>query len=119
MKQIKNYNDLKLELEISKERKYLISTYIKKFMCEEEFIDNVIKEQERILEKMENNLLNLTGIENKLFSEIVINKTSISKAIEKVAEEEEKDISTIWKNYYPKVKKKINEISDFVQKEEK
>lgn len=114
MKQIKNYNDLKLELEISKERKYIISTYIKRFTHEEESIDKVIREQERTLKKIENNLLNLTGIENKLFSEIVINKTSISKAIEKVAEEEEKDISTIWKNYYPKVKEKINEISDFI-----
>ena len=62
--------------------------------------------------KIENNLLNLTGIEYKLFSEIVINKMNVSKAIEKIAEQEDKDVSTIWKNYYPKVKDKINEMLD-------
>ena len=40
---------------------------------------------------------------------------SISKAVEKVAEEEEKDVSTIWKNYYPKIKDKIKEISNMME----
>nr|DAY06931.1 MAG TPA: hypothetical protein [Caudoviricetes sp.] len=112
MKQLKNYNDLKLELEMAKERKNIISIYIKKLMYEEEQINNIIKEQNNTLNKIENNLLNLTGIEYKLFSEIVINKMNVSKAIEKIAEQEDKDVSTIWKNYYPKVKDKINEMLD-------
>ena len=39
MKQLKNYNDLKLELEMAKERKNIISIYIKKLMYEEEQIN--------------------------------------------------------------------------------
>lgn len=38
---------------------------------------------------------------------------NVSKAIEKIAEQEDKDVSTIWKNYYPKVKDKINEMLDY------
>lgn len=59
---------------------------------------------------MEQDLKSLNGIENKLYNEIVINGTKVSKAIDKIAFEENKDISTLWKNYYPKVKKKIDDL---------
>ena len=52
MKQLKNYNDLKLELEMAKERKNIISIYIKKLMYEEEQINNIIKEQNNTLNKI-------------------------------------------------------------------
>ena len=54
MKQLKNYNDLKLELEMAKERKNIISIYIKKLMYEEEQINNIIKEQNNTLNKSRN-----------------------------------------------------------------
>ena len=35
----------------------------------------------------------------------------VSKAIEKISLEEDKDVSTLWKNYYPKVKKRIDQLN--------
>ena len=61
---------------------------------------------------MEENIKKL--IDEKNINELknVINKMNVSKAIEKIAEQEDKDVSTIWKNYYPKVKDKIDEMLD-------
>ena len=66
---------------------------------------------------MENDLQNLSGIENKLYYEIVINGTNVTKAIDKVATNEFIDTSTLWKNYYPKVKKEIDKLYLLLSKE--
>ena len=49
----------------------------------------------------------------KITVTLLAKKMNVSKAIEKIAEQEDKDVSTIWKNYYPKVKDKINEMLDY------
>ncbi len=115
MKSIENYTNLKLELSLLIKRREIVDEYIKKYIEESRNLNQLINLQINILNQIEEDFRKLNGIEQKLFKEIIINGMSISKAVEKVAEEEEKDVSTIWKNYYPKIKDKIKEISNMME----
>lgn len=102
-----NYYNTKLELKSLKKRLNLISVYEKQFKEEKKQLKKIIIFQEKNLNQIENDLKDLTGIKNKIYKEIIVNGTSITKAIDKIADEEGKDPSTLWKNYYPDVKKRI------------
>lgn len=110
MNDLNYYRDIKYEINILENRLELISKYEQKLLNEKEMINATLCLQKKILNQIEVNLKKLSGIESKLFAEIVINGTNVTKAIEKIAVEESKDISTLWKNYYPNVKEKINEL---------
>lgn len=110
MNDLNYYRDIKYEINILENRLELISEYEKKLLNEKEMINATLCLQKKILNQIEVNLKKLSGIESKLYAEIVINGTNVTKAIEKIAVEESKDISTLWKNYYPNVKEKINEL---------
>lgn len=71
---------------------------------------NIINQLEGYITKMSNSLSKMSGIEYKLYYEIVYNGTSISKAVEQIASENNKKIDTIWKNYYRKIKKDIKKL---------
>lgn len=105
-----NYHNTILELDCLKKRLNLILIYQKQYKEEEKQLREVITFQEKILLQIEHNVNELKGIQNKLFREIVINGTKVSSAIEKIASEENKDVSTLWKNYYPEVKQKIDKL---------
>lgn len=110
MNDLNYYRDIKYEINILENRLELISEYEQKLLNEKEMINATLCLQKKILNQIEVNLKKLSRIESKLFAEIVINGTNVTKAIEKIAVEESKDISTLWKNYYPNVKEKINEL---------
>lgn len=110
MNKFDNYQNTKYELEVFKKRLNLVLKYEKLVSEEKSELNEIICLQTRLLSQMGKDLQMLDGIENKLYSEIVIKGMKISKAIDKIAFEEEKDISTLWKNYYPKVKKRIDEL---------
>jgi hypothetical protein len=57
---------------------------------------------------MESTLKSLTGMEADLYKEIVINGTRISRAVEKIASDYNKDVSTIWRLYHRNVKEYVN-----------
>lgn len=109
---------MKLELNILTERLSIIAEYEKKILLEKQYLKGLIDYQTKVINQMEKDISNLSGIENKLYREIIINGTSISKAIERVSEEENKDVSTLWKNYYPNVKKNIDSLLNIKSKEE-
>lgn len=113
MKCIDNYINTKIELDSLQERLQILTQYEKNILTEIELIKKTISQYNKVIKKMEEDICNLSGIENKLYKEIVINGTSVSKAIEKVSEEENKDVSTLWKNYYPNVKKEIEKLSKY------
>lgn len=102
-----NYVNTKIELNYLLDKLELINQYTEKLENEKKEILGLINAYKEFIQKIEQDLQNLSGIENKLYKEIVINNLNVSKAIEKVSFEEEKDVSTLWKNYYPNVKKKI------------
>ena len=110
MNDLNYYRDIKYEINILENRLELISEYEQKLLNEKEMINATLCLQKKILNQIEVNLKKLSRIESKLFAEIVINGTNVTKAIEKIDVEESKDISTLWKNYYPNVKEKINEL---------
>mgnify|MGYP003287994585 CR=1 FL=1 len=72
-----------------------------------------IEKLEGYLDIMSTTLSKMTGVEYKLFYEIVYKGTNITKAVEVIAEETGKDTSTIWKNYYNKIKKDVKKIANF------
>ena len=74
--------------------------------------ENVIKLQGYLID-MEKNLSEMSGIEYDLYYEIVVNGTTISKAIDKIAEKYDKDSQTIWKNHYRKIKKDVKRVSRY------
>lgn len=61
---------------------------------------------------MDNDLRELIGIENMLYYEIMVKGLNVTKAVDKVSFKYNKDVSTIWKNYYPKVKDKIEKLKN-------
>lgn len=82
-------------------------------------VDEITHQQKRItklqkyLEEMSEALGKMTGIEYQLFYEIIFKGTNISQAVEKIAEENGKDVSTVWKYNYKKIKKDVNKIKNF------
>ena len=83
---------------------------------------NEVRILEYYLKLMANDMSNLKGIEYQLYYDIVINPLnatkSISKIIEEFAEKEDinKEVNTIWVNYYPKIKEyleKLEKSSDY------
>lgn len=69
---------------------------------------NVVQKLEYYLKRMESTLKSLTGMEADLYKEIVINGTRISRAVEKIASNYDKDVSTIWRLYHRNVKEYVN-----------
>lgn len=61
----------------------------------------------KILDKMTDNLLQLQGLEYELYSQIVVKRNNITKAVEKTAEIYGVDVSTVWRCYNKKIKKII------------
>ena len=105
MECIKYINDLDLEIQMLKDLKGNID-------CDDSELENKIQQKELLIEKCKANLSKLSS--DKICYRIylhMLNGLSISKAIEKVAEENlynDKKPSTpqvIWRNYYPILKK--------------
>lgn len=67
--------------------------------------EEILYQQENIdklqgyLNDMTVTLSKMNGIEYKLYYEIVVNGTNISKAVDKIAEISGSDIRTVWRNY--------------------
>ena len=72
----------------------------------------IVDKLERYLNEMTASLSKMTGIEYKLYYEIVVNGVHVSKAVENIAIANEKDVRTIW-NYYNKIKYEIKKLERF------
>lgn len=72
-----------------------------------------INKLQRYLDTMSDILGGMSGIEYQLFYEIVYKGNNITKAVESIAIQNDKDTSTIWKNYYSKIKKDVKKIANF------
>lgn len=67
------------------------------------------------LDSMTVTLSKLQGIEYKLYYAIVNDCPNITKAVEKTAEATGLDTQTIWKNYYPRIKKYVKKLKNTVK----
>lgn len=65
------------------------------------------------LNTMNDTLSKMSGLEYKLYYEIVVKGVNISKAVDNIAELSGKETRTIWKNYYNKIKKDVKKVAVF------
>ena len=65
------------------------------------------------INNMTDTLAKMTGLEYKLYYEIVVKGVNISKAVDNIADISDKDTRTIWKNYYNKIKKDVKKVANF------
>lgn len=65
------------------------------------------------LNTMNDTLSKMSGLEYKLYYEIVVKGVNISKAVDNIAELSGKETRTIWKNYYNKIKKNVKKVAVF------
>lgn len=119
MKNIKGYHNLNKEIE-------LVDINIKALNKKQEFLnkerDILIlykNDLEHLKVKIAKNLKDLVGVEYELYYEIVINGLNVTKAVDKVAFKYDMDVSSIWKNYYKKVKDMINKLNESYESLEK
>lgn len=82
---------------------------------EEEIIwqQNNIAKLSRCLKEMKSSLAKFKSIEYKLFYEIVCRGTSVTKAVNKISEENSLDSRSVWRNNYKKIKKDLKKIAKF------
>lgn len=71
---------------------------------------SVIDKLQAYLNIMQDSLSKMSGIEYQLFYEIAYKGVNISKAVENIAVANNKDVGTIWKNYYKKIKKYVKKL---------
>ncbi len=111
MKAIKGYVNTKTDLEI-------IRLNIEAISLKEEYLKKEKQDLEKLAQKLNKNLTNLEaklkelkGVEKELLYEIVVKGKNVTRAVDVVAFSYDMDVSTIWKNYYPKVKEYLKELS--------
>lgn len=105
---ITNYSNTKNELEIALNRLDIIKDNKENLEVEKNLLENYVEKLKKCILEIEKNLKELTGIEYQLYYEVVVNGLNVTKAVDKVAYKYDKDVSTLWKSYYPNVKAKIN-----------
>ena len=73
----------------------------------------VVDKLTHYIRKMGEALGKMNGIEYSLYYDIAVNGVRISQAVSNVAERYNKDDRTIWKYYYPKIKKEIKKLRTY------
>lgn len=72
-----------------------------------------IKQLNKIIDAMNKNLNKMKGIEFRLYYSIVVEGTTSSDAVKNVAKEYGYAEQTVWKYYYPNIKKEIQKIKEY------
>ena len=110
LKNIKGYVNIKTELDLVKLNINALDMKEKDLKKYKESLFNLEKDLSDILNKMEEKLKELKGIEKELLYEIIVKGTNVTRAVDKIAFTYDMDSSSIWKNYYPNVKKSLENI---------
>jgi len=113
MKNIKNYINTKKELELVKINLESLNDKEKYLVEFREYLKNVEQKLIVTAKEIEVKLRELDGIEQELLYNILVVGLNPTKAVDSVAYKNDKDPSTIWKGYYPKVKEKLIEVGYF------
>lgn len=113
MKNLKGYVNIKTDLDLIKLNIKRIESKEKTLSSEKNIYLDLENKYNILLDKMNEKLKSCVGIDRELLYEIIIRGTNVTKAVDKIAFHYDMDSSTIWKNYYPKVKEKLNELDNF------
>lgn len=71
---------------------------------EKESLEEELKKLYNCQNNMNKALQKLTGISQQLYREIQVNGLNVTKAVEKVANDNDMQVNAIWQNYYKKIK---------------
>lgn len=71
---------------------------------EKESLEEELKKLYNCQNSMNNALQKLKGISQQLYREIQVNGLNVTKAVEKVANDNDMQVNAIWQNYYKKIK---------------
>ena len=110
MKNLKGYVNIKTDLDLIRININRIEEKEKTLKLEKDIYLELENKYSNLLAKMEEKLKDCKGIDRELLYEIMIKGTNVTRAVDKVAINYDMDSSTIWKNYYPKVKKQIDNL---------
>lgn len=113
MKNLKGYVNVKTDLDLIKLNINRIEDKEKTLSLEKDIYLELESKYNCLLEKMEENLKACVGVDRELLYEIMVKGTNVTRAVDIVAFNYDMDPSTIWKNYYPKVKEKLKELESF------
>lgn len=64
----------------------------------------------KLLKDMGKNLKRMKGIEYQLYSTVVIDGLQITKAVQRVAEDNFMSEQNIWQTYYPRIKEELTKL---------
>lgn len=118
MKNIKEYVNIKTDLDLINLRIKLIEEKECHITKERRSLEELKQKLNHILIQIEEKLKELRGIERELFYEVIVKGTNITRAVDKVSFAYDVDPSTIWKNYYPKIKDDLKRIENEVNSSE-
>ena len=113
MKNIKGYVNIKTDLDLIRLNITRIEEKENVLKLEKEIYLSLENKYSYLLEKMEERLKSCIGINRELLYEIMIKGTNVTRAVDKIAIRYDMDSSTIWKRYYPKVKKQLKELENY------
>lgn len=116
LKNIKGYVNIKTELDLVKLNIDALDKKENDLKKYKESLFILEKDLTDILNKMEEKLKELKGIEKELLYEIIVKGTNVTRAVDKIAFTYDMDSSSIWKNYYPNVKKSLEELNVYSSK---
>jgi len=71
----------------------------------------LVNSLDNYLKTMEQALCNIKGIEHQLYYDIICKGYTPSQAVNNIAEKTGKDVSTIWKYHYKKIKKELKKLN--------
>ncbi len=115
MKNLKGYINIKTDLDLIKININRIEEREKTLKLEKDIYLDLEDKYSKLLLQMEEKLKDCRGIDRELLYEIMIRGTNVTRAIDKVAIHYDMDSSTIWKNYYPKIKLKLKELESYAK----
>lgn len=110
IKILRNYSNTKNELEMVHLKIEAVKKHEDMLRQTKENLNDYASQLTEIIKTMDQKLRELNGIEYTLYYEIVVRGKNVTKAVDYVALKYDKDVSTIWKSYYPKVREIIKEI---------
>ena len=118
MKNFKAYVNIKTELDLVTLKIQSLEVKEVQLNKEKESLIELKSNLDNILNLIEVKLKELKGIEKELFYEVIVKGANITRAVDKVSITYDVDVSTIWKNYYPKIKEDIKNLENLMKSSE-
>lgn len=106
-----DYTNILKEQILLEQRINLLQNYAQSIKNQQNILEELLNKNKKTKEIMKETISTLKGIENYLYKSIIIEGLKPTKAVEKTSFKYDLVPSTIWRQYYPNVKKEIEKLS--------